>query len=296
MRADITMPELGDFRWLAVGPPGQDDFSIALLAIPGPPVMDDETKKQIEELMAKGFAGVGLPDDRRRPGRHTRSSRAAASSSPRRPPSARTGSTRSSATPPGTRSGLASRRCSETDQGRGSRRISRPALCAAISESACCSVTASVGVPGLARPGRGRQRQQLHAAGGDVGAGRAAEPALPRDHHVDRATLGDGAADREGLRTGHRDLHRAKPRPDARRAAVPWRAGIASCAPSTYDPTGIVAAGARPRASAGRVSAPGGTKLAGTRRTASPACARSVPIGSPAISSDVATTTGRSGP
>ena len=57
VRADITMPELGNFRWLAVGPPGQDDFSIALLAIPGPPVMDDETKKQIEALMAKGFAG-----------------------------------------------------------------------------------------------------------------------------------------------------------------------------------------------------------------------------------------------
>src|SRR3954447_23244859 len=57
VRADITMPELGDFRWLAVGAPGQDVFSIALLAIPGAPVMDDETKKQIEALMAKGFAG-----------------------------------------------------------------------------------------------------------------------------------------------------------------------------------------------------------------------------------------------
>ena len=51
------MQELGDFRWLAVGPAGQDDFSIALLAIPGPPVMDEDTKKQVEELMAKGFAG-----------------------------------------------------------------------------------------------------------------------------------------------------------------------------------------------------------------------------------------------
>ena len=57
VKTDVTLPELGDFRWLAVGPPGQDDFSIALLAIPGPPVMDDETKKQIEALMAKGFAG-----------------------------------------------------------------------------------------------------------------------------------------------------------------------------------------------------------------------------------------------
>ena len=57
VRADVTMPELGDFRWLTVSPPGQEDVSVVLMAIPGPPVLDDETKKQIEELMAKGFAG-----------------------------------------------------------------------------------------------------------------------------------------------------------------------------------------------------------------------------------------------
>jgi predicted enzyme related to lactoylglutathione lyase len=57
VRADVTMPELGDFRWLAVGPAGQDDFGIALMAIPGPPVMDEKTKKQIEQLMATGFLG-----------------------------------------------------------------------------------------------------------------------------------------------------------------------------------------------------------------------------------------------
>ena len=57
VRSDISMPELGDFRWLAVGAPGQEDFAIALLAIPGTPVMDDNTKKQVEDLMAKGFAG-----------------------------------------------------------------------------------------------------------------------------------------------------------------------------------------------------------------------------------------------
>ena len=56
-RADVTLPELGDFRWLTVGAAGQEDFSIALLAIPGPPVMDEGTKKQVEELMAKGFSG-----------------------------------------------------------------------------------------------------------------------------------------------------------------------------------------------------------------------------------------------
>jgi uncharacterized glyoxalase superfamily protein PhnB len=58
VRADVTVPELGNFRWLTVGPTGQDDVTIALMAIPGRPVMDDETRKQVQELMAKGFAGA----------------------------------------------------------------------------------------------------------------------------------------------------------------------------------------------------------------------------------------------
>jgi catechol 2,3-dioxygenase-like lactoylglutathione lyase family enzyme len=58
VRADVTVPELGDFRWLTVGPPSQPDVAIALMAIPGPPVMDEETQKQVRELMAKGFAGA----------------------------------------------------------------------------------------------------------------------------------------------------------------------------------------------------------------------------------------------
>jgi catechol 2,3-dioxygenase-like lactoylglutathione lyase family enzyme len=57
VRQDITMPELGDFRWLSVGAPGQD-MSITLMAIPGPPVLDDDTKKQVEDLVAKGWAGT----------------------------------------------------------------------------------------------------------------------------------------------------------------------------------------------------------------------------------------------
>ncbi|MDX6605486.1 MAG: hypothetical protein QOD14_26 [Solirubrobacterales bacterium] len=57
VRADATLPEL-NFRWLSVGPPGQVDISIALMAIPGPPVMDEKTGKQVEELMSKGFAGT----------------------------------------------------------------------------------------------------------------------------------------------------------------------------------------------------------------------------------------------
>jgi uncharacterized glyoxalase superfamily protein PhnB len=58
VRTDVTVPELGNFRWLTVGPAGQDDVTIALMAIPGQPVMDDATHKQVEELMAKGFAGA----------------------------------------------------------------------------------------------------------------------------------------------------------------------------------------------------------------------------------------------
>jgi uncharacterized glyoxalase superfamily protein PhnB len=58
VRADVTLPEMGDFRWLTVGPPGQEDVSIVLMAIPGAPVMDEETGNQVRELMAKGFAGT----------------------------------------------------------------------------------------------------------------------------------------------------------------------------------------------------------------------------------------------
>ncbi len=55
---DVTVPELGNFRWLTVGPAGQPDFAVVLMAIPGPPVMDAETAEQVRALMAKGFAGT----------------------------------------------------------------------------------------------------------------------------------------------------------------------------------------------------------------------------------------------
>jgi predicted enzyme related to lactoylglutathione lyase len=58
VRADVTVPELGNFRWLTVAPPGQSDFAIVLMAIPGPPVIDAETSEEIRNLMAKGFAGT----------------------------------------------------------------------------------------------------------------------------------------------------------------------------------------------------------------------------------------------
>jgi catechol 2,3-dioxygenase-like lactoylglutathione lyase family enzyme len=58
VRSDVTLPEMGNFRWLTVGPAGQPDIAITLMAIPGPPVMDDETADQVRNLVAKGFAGT----------------------------------------------------------------------------------------------------------------------------------------------------------------------------------------------------------------------------------------------
>src|SRR5256885_13548894 len=56
LRDDVTVPEMGNFRWLTVGVPGQNDVAITLMAVPGPPVFDAETRDQIMALMAKGAA------------------------------------------------------------------------------------------------------------------------------------------------------------------------------------------------------------------------------------------------
>ena len=58
VRADVTVPELGNFRWLTVAPAGQPDVAVTLMAIPGPPLMDPDTTEQVRTLMAKGFAGT----------------------------------------------------------------------------------------------------------------------------------------------------------------------------------------------------------------------------------------------
>jgi catechol 2,3-dioxygenase-like lactoylglutathione lyase family enzyme len=53
VREDVTVPEMGNFRWLSVGVPGQE-VSITLLEIPGPPVFDAETQAALKTLLAKG--------------------------------------------------------------------------------------------------------------------------------------------------------------------------------------------------------------------------------------------------
>jgi predicted enzyme related to lactoylglutathione lyase len=57
LREDVTVPEMGNFRWLSVGVPGQDDVAIVLMAIPGPPVFEEETRAHIHALLAKGASG-----------------------------------------------------------------------------------------------------------------------------------------------------------------------------------------------------------------------------------------------
>lgn len=58
VRSDVTVPEMGNFRWLTVSPPDQDDMTIVLMAIPGPPMVDEATQTQIADLMGKGYAGT----------------------------------------------------------------------------------------------------------------------------------------------------------------------------------------------------------------------------------------------
>jgi catechol 2,3-dioxygenase-like lactoylglutathione lyase family enzyme len=58
VKADVTLAELGNFRWLVVGPPRQDEGSIVLMPVPGPPMFEQETIDQIHALMAKGVAGT----------------------------------------------------------------------------------------------------------------------------------------------------------------------------------------------------------------------------------------------
>ena len=48
VREDVSFPEeMGDFRWLTVGPPGQDDVNLVLMAVPGEPLMDEATRKEV---------------------------------------------------------------------------------------------------------------------------------------------------------------------------------------------------------------------------------------------------------
>jgi predicted enzyme related to lactoylglutathione lyase len=56
VREDVTLPELGGYRWLTVGPVDQPDVALTL-NVPGPPLFDPATTEQIKDVMAKGATG-----------------------------------------------------------------------------------------------------------------------------------------------------------------------------------------------------------------------------------------------
>ncbi len=64
VRSDVTVAEMGDFRWLSVGPVGQPDISIVLMAVSSPPIPDAATAAQVLDLVGKGQAnGIFLTTD-----------------------------------------------------------------------------------------------------------------------------------------------------------------------------------------------------------------------------------------
>ncbi|MEO6570715.1 MAG: VOC family protein [Ilumatobacteraceae bacterium] len=58
LRSDVTLPEMGDFRWLTVGWADQSDVSLVLMKVPGPPMVDEAVSGAIADLMGMGYAGT----------------------------------------------------------------------------------------------------------------------------------------------------------------------------------------------------------------------------------------------
>ncbi len=57
LRADVTV-EAWNFRWLCVGPVGQEGMGLVLMPIPGPPMLDEVSGGHLGELVAKGAGGT----------------------------------------------------------------------------------------------------------------------------------------------------------------------------------------------------------------------------------------------
>ncbi|MFN2608274.1 MAG: VOC family protein [Acidimicrobiales bacterium] len=57
VRADVTMDEW-NFRWLVVGPVGQDHVGLVLMPVPSSPMLDAGSSEQLAQLVAKGAGGT----------------------------------------------------------------------------------------------------------------------------------------------------------------------------------------------------------------------------------------------
>ena len=101
VRSDVTLPEIGDFRWLVGLAGGSGRRRDRAHGCPGPPMMDDATADQVRDLMGKGFAGT-ISWSPRTAGPVMRNSQREGSNSSRSPKSVRTGSMRPSAIRPAT--------------------------------------------------------------------------------------------------------------------------------------------------------------------------------------------------
>ena len=53
IREDVTLEEMGGYRWLTVGPPAQPDVAFTL-NVPGPPLFDEETAAGLLRDLAQG--------------------------------------------------------------------------------------------------------------------------------------------------------------------------------------------------------------------------------------------------
>ena len=57
VRADVTM-EAWDFRWLCVGPVGEEQVGLVLMPVPGAPMLDRDDSAHLADLVAKGAGGT----------------------------------------------------------------------------------------------------------------------------------------------------------------------------------------------------------------------------------------------
>ena len=54
VRADATVPEMNNFRWLTVGPPAQPEVAVVLMKVPEPPAFQEDTAAMLKECVSRG--------------------------------------------------------------------------------------------------------------------------------------------------------------------------------------------------------------------------------------------------
>src|SRR5215204_5722994 len=57
VRSDVSFPDW-NFRWLVVGPAGQEDVGLVLMPVPRAPLLDDASSDQLAALVGKGAGGT----------------------------------------------------------------------------------------------------------------------------------------------------------------------------------------------------------------------------------------------